>query len=46
VSEHLYRLTVDGDVNFDYYMRYAMSPDREMPHGTIVHRDTNGQAVG
>ncbi len=46
MSEQLYRLTVDGDVNFDYYMRYAMSPDLEMPHGTIVHRDSGGRPVG
>ncbi len=46
MSEQLYRLTVDGDVNFGYYMKYAMSSDLEMPHGTIVHRDVNGLPIG
>ena len=39
-------VAVDGDVNYDYYMRHAMSVDQDMPHGTIVQYDTEGSPVG
>ena len=45
MSEQLYRHLVDGGVNFDYYMKYAMSPDQDMPHGTIVRYNANGLPV-
>lgn len=46
MSEQLYRLVVDGNVNFDYYMNHAVSPDLDMPHGTIVRYDPHGLPVG
>ncbi|MCL1598280.1 MAG: hypothetical protein M3094_03785, partial [Actinomycetia bacterium] len=46
MSEPLYRLIVEGNTNFDYYMRHVMSPDLQMPHGTIARYDANGLPVG
>ena len=46
MSAQLYRHVVDGDVNYDYYMRHATSVDQDMPHGTIVQYDTEGLPVG
>lgn len=46
MSEQLYRHVVDGNTNFDHYMECAMSPDPEMPHGTITQRDASGLPVG
>ena len=42
----LYRHIVEDDVNFNYFMAFATSPDPDMPDGTIVQRDTNGVPVG
>lgn len=46
MSKQLYRHVGDDDVNFDYYMGHATSPDTEMPHGTTIERDPRGLPIG
>ncbi len=46
MSEQLYRLIVDGNTSFDYYMEEARSGDEGMSHGTIVQRDVYGGPIG
>ena len=46
MSEPLYRLIAEGNTNFDFYLRHALSDDQDMPHGTIVRYDSTGTPIG